>query len=905
MDEYVYFACRGISYIEDPLKVWTSFWTQYKAVMFGSVSSPFLLAAVLQKLIKDDCENIIVREALERSIYHIPKKCSDDTHIPFPGPSRVVLCWLAKYNIKEIYVHNRVKQIRDLCAREDVKIYHVPTNMNPADIITKEQKAEDFENWPEQEVVYNLYPEGTETLSDALFCMTTSILATAAIDAMDQAKQAAIRIMQADMFGEVLHQLKRGNQIKKGPYRKLNLFLDAQGIIRCMESFISLTVTVNKKGHMQSVGSTTVDLIRAVHLEIAPDSSGEAFLRVLQSLSWKMGTPKHLNVCFSVKGVLSASSLFYSKLNYFGLKTMTHLLLPQWCQKMTYRCDMVRTISNDISESEVNRPIPVFLIIKKKMQTVGENCDVLNVLDPSQILEEALTVRNELPRLFTETAKRCTIFWQKFQQQYLEHITIRDLVIIHSHDPRLQWRKAIVIDPIISEDEVKGCKYSITNSQDLQGSKEDPNFENSKIDRSKNLQFVIECTLLILIQDNFSWLRNPRVGDTFLEKMVTCVTQNLQPPKAMYYRGALKETTTVSRQIYTAVFLRFLMGHYGYTSSSGNTVRCRSPWVMVTTTLADRLPPDLHLFRNYESPLSVLGVQECLSNYMILKPPNEQKIWEAARCSGAAPSYFSACGQFLDGGLVSNNPVLDTLTEIGEWNMAVKKAGREDEVFTPTVVVSLGCGKPPVTLVDNVDLAFPSMLELRKGIQAMYNMFNLLVEQACASEGRIVDRARIWCSDIHVPFFRLTPQFSEDVQLDEAQDECLVRCMWETKAYMTSQRTELEHLKTLLQPQGLATPPAPINLLPAPTPPPRRTHSPSNRSTPTHSNATTPSRSPSKLSLTSESSNGHGETSPTFLENPDDPAVFSGASNNSSIHTAPEDSDKVCKSNHDIMNTSI
>ncbi|KAG7164464.1 85/88 kDa calcium-independent phospholipase A2-like 2 [Homarus americanus] len=32
----------------------------------------------------------------------------------------------------------------------------------------------------------------------------------------------------------------------------------------------------------------------------------------------------------------------------------------------------------------------------------------------------------------------------------------------------------------------------------------------------------------------------------------------------------------------------------------------KSPRVMVTSTLADRLPPDLHLFRNYESPMSVL-----------------------------------------------------------------------------------------------------------------------------------------------------------------------------------------------------------------------------------------------------------------------------------------------------------
>lgn len=61
--------------------------------------------------------------------------------------------------------------------------------------------------------------------------------------------------------------------------------------------------------------------------------------------------------------------------------------------------------------------------------------------------------------------------------------------------------------------------------------------------------------------------------------------------------------------------------------------------------------------------------------------------------------FFSANEKFLDGGLVGNNPVLDTLTEIEEWNLAVRAQGRESEVFNPTVVVSLGCGKPPVMLV--------------------------------------------------------------------------------------------------------------------------------------------------------------------------------------------------------------
>ena len=54
----------------------------------------------------------------------------------------------------------------------------------------------------------------------------------------------------------------------------------------------------------------------------------------------------------------------------------------------------------------------------------------------------------------------------------------------------------------------------------------------------------------------------------------------------------------------------------------------------------------------------------------------EQLIWRAGRCSGAAPTYFRACGRFLDGGLIANNPSLDLLTEIHEYNtVAAAKVG--------------------------------------------------------------------------------------------------------------------------------------------------------------------------------------------------------------------------------------
>ena len=115
-------------------------------------------------------------------------------------------------------------------------------------------------------------------------------------------------------------------------------------------------------------------------------------------------------------------------------------------------------------------------------------------------------------------------------------------------------------------------------------------------------------------------------------------------------------------------------------------------------------------------------------------------------------------------------------------------------------------------------------MEMRKGLQAMYNMFNLLVEQATAAEGRVVDRARAWCSNIHVPFFRFNPQHSHDTAIDEHDDSILVRMMWETRAYMSTQTQALTQLKHLLLPQediAMVSEPSV-----APVPPPRRTSAP-------------------------------------------------------------------------------
>jgi calcium-independent phospholipase A2 len=88
--------------------------------------------------------------------------------------------------------------------------------------------------------------------------------------------------------------------------------------------------------------------------------------------------------------------------------------------------------------------------------------------------------------------------------------------------------------------------------------------------------------------------------------------------------------------------------------------------VLVTTTKSDTNPPKLVLLRNYEMPdIVTLAI-----------PPKQVKIWKAARCSSAAPTYFSSVDKmYLDGGLVANNPAPDLLSDVHYYNLQ-----RENEV---------------------------------------------------------------------------------------------------------------------------------------------------------------------------------------------------------------------------------
>ena len=201
--------------------------------------------------------------------------------------SKAALSWCTQVEIKDTYVHNRVKNIRDRCPNATIK--YVPSAENPADVMTRDITAKelhqcklwwrapewivDRESWPTTEEVYNLHPPivpqhknvvvsddnnplrldlpSLHMFSDHRFnkCLRAHawiirwrnnrtntrkyFSETISAAEMIEAKTECIKIMQRTAFKKELETLKQNKKIMNGKCAKFRLFLDQNGVIRC------------------------------------------------------------------------------------------------------------------------------------------------------------------------------------------------------------------------------------------------------------------------------------------------------------------------------------------------------------------------------------------------------------------------------------------------------------------------------------------------------------------------------------------------------------------------------------------------------------------------------------------------------------------------------------------------
>ena len=206
------------------------------------------------------------------------------------------------------------------------------------------------------------------------------------------------------------------------------------------------------------------------------------------------------------------------------------------------------------------------------------------------------------------------------------------------------------------------------------------------------------------------------------------------------------------------------------------------PRIIITSTLADRIPCELHLVTNYGEPRNGQ------------KGPKERKVWEAALMTTAAPVYLKPFeGKFIDGGVMVNNPTMDAIVEI------LRESDKEGKPAKLGCVLSLGTGKAPVQYVDNVAITMPTfslsaLRDIPSNISAVKNMAGIVMEELTKSDGEEIIRAETICKAFGSSYYRMTPQLKSNINLAEGNMNKIIDIMYDCLLYLQSEREKIDQI---------------------------------------------------------------------------------------------------------------
>lgn len=227
--------------------------------------------------------------------------------------------------------------------------------------------------------------------------------------------------------------------------------------------------------------------------------------------------------------------------------------------------------------------------------------------------------------------------------------------------------------------------------------------------------------------------------------------------------------------------------------------------------------------------------QQLPSEYVIDESERDPLVWQAVRASAAAPFFFKPYGPYLDGGIISNNPTLDIMSEFHAYervksflrarinanttkNPVLSKDDKrlkahEEPPCKLNLVLSLGTGRGRVVghqaMIDFGNVASGlstvfSPVELLRSIRAARDLFKKLMHRSCMTDDHILDRAQAWCSSLGIPYFRISPPLATIFSIDDKRDEQLINALWQTKLYMRAMRPQLQQLGDLMDADDLS-----------------------------------------------------------------------------------------------------
>jgi len=335
------------------------------------------------------------------------------------------------------------------------------------------------------------------------------------------------------------------------------------------------------------------------------------------------------------------------------------------------------------------------------------------------------------------------------------------------------------------------------------------------------------------VRDLFDWVGGTSTGG-MLALALIYARKSTRDCQKLYF--GLKDQVFVGSRPYDTDTLENFLKQY-YTGDAKMTSQ-QFPRVLIPTTIADCRPCKLHVFKNYGFRVeNDVQLPEC------------QPVWEVARATGAAPTYFTPYKRFLDGGLMANNPTITMLTELHECNQDPGRLGYEarnhlsfaeglmrvavDAAFTtganpddyrvsgviesrpttegplvkdveqepthPYVVVSLGTGLAPEVQVGHYNVSqIDNPMSAGRFLWGAKELVETLVEQCAGTDGTVVHGAKAWCESIGANYFRLQPQLSYNMKLDEIDNKNLIECLWDVQCFIYSERDKFSKVSELL-----------------------------------------------------------------------------------------------------------
>ncbi|GMS89524.1 hypothetical protein PENTCL1PPCAC_11699, partial [Pristionchus entomophagus] len=208
--------------------------------------------------------------------------------------------------------------------------------------------------------------------------------------------------------------------------------------------------------------------------------------------------------------------------------------------------------------------------------------------------------------------------------------------------------------------------------------------------------------------------------------------------------------------------------------------------VVVTASKIDTSPPSLLLLRSYipRVPNVVYAAEGFLD-------PERTPIWKAARCSSAAPIYFTSCNGLADGALCTNNPCAVLLSDFYRMKKIENLNGvrNDDHIHC---IISLGTGQDP-RQAQPVDVSLNSFSPnaLLDTIKKSTNLIQMFIMQCVSSDGPAVEYSKEWAHSHDFPFFRIQPILDKKVPLDEKRSAILMDIIWQTEVH---NRTRIPHV---------------------------------------------------------------------------------------------------------------